>query len=203
MKIKSSVCVVVLLVLFSVISTMTISGGKGFAAVLPECESADMSKDRVGQIWSKPGFDLKQFSTIVVERPGISSLPPSTKLNYDDYADTFHFNLREKLKNSGYFKNVLASQPAADNNTLVLKSEIVEVNPGSTAARWAVGWGAGRGAVGIRSSLMVGGKDVVMCWYGRQVDISSLSGRALIDRAMNSLADRLYQYIDRLYNAGK
>jgi hypothetical protein len=174
-----------------------------FAAGLPECDSVDMSKDRrIGNIWSKPGFDMKQFSSIVVDRPGVSSMPESTRLNYNEYAEIFQFNLMDKIKSSGYFRIVTGNKAAINNNTLVLKSEVIELNPGSTAARWAVGFGAGRGAVSVKSSLLAGGTEVVMCWHGRNVDISSLNGRALLDRGISVLADRLYLYIDRLYNTG-
>jgi hypothetical protein len=204
MKIKCSIRAGSLLLALCMTVVLAVFTSSTFAAVLPECDSVDMSKDRrIGNIWSKPGFNIKQFGAIVVDRPGISSLPESAKLNYNEYAEIFQFNMMDKLKTSGYFKSVTSNRSAVDNNTLLLKSEIIEMNPGSTAARWAVGFGAGRGAVSVKSCLLAGGTEVVMCWHGRNVDISSLNGRALLDRGTSVLADRLYMYIDRLYNSGQ
>ncbi len=204
MKSKYSVQAVSLLLVLCVMAALAMLTSDTFAGVLPECDSVDMSKDRrIGNIWAKPGFNIKQFSAIVVDRPGISSLPENAKLNYNEYAEIFQFNMMDKLKTSGYFKSVTSNKTAVDNNTLLLKSEIIEMNPGSTAARWAVGFGAGRGAVSVKSCLLAGGTEVVMCWHGRNVDISSLNGRALLDRGTSVLADRLYMYIDRLYNTGQ
>jgi hypothetical protein len=204
MKIKSLIHAGSLLLGLCVITALVSLAATTFAAGLPECDSVDMSKDRrIGNIWSKPGFDMKQFSSIVVDRPGVSTMPESTKLNYNEYAEIFQFNLMDKLRNTGYFKSVTGNKSAVNNNTLVLKSELIELNPGSTAARWAVGFGAGRGAVSVKSCLLAGGTEVVMCWHGRNVDISSLNGRALLDRGISVLADRLYLYIERLYNTGR
>ena len=204
MKIKCSTYAVSILLGLCVITALVMLTNSTFAAGLPECDSVDMSKDRrVGNIWSKPGFDMKQFSSIVVDRPGVSSMPESTKLNYDEYAEIFQFNLMDKLRNAGYFKSVTGNKSAINKSTLLLKSEVIELNPGSTAARWAVGFGAGRGAVSVKSCLLAGGTEVVMCWHGRNVDISSLNGRALLDRGISVLADRLYLYMERLYNKGQ
>jgi hypothetical protein len=171
---------------------------------IQDCESASITKDKLGHIWSKPGLDLRQFNAIVIERPGTSTLPVPAKFNYDEYAGVFHTNLVNKIQSSSFFSSVSSKKAqGVGPNTLVLKSELVELNPGSAAARWAVGFGAGRAAVGIRASVLAGGKEVVMCWYGRRLGTSSLDSMAMLNQGMFRLSEDLNAYFSRVYNTGQ
>jgi hypothetical protein len=203
MKIKLTIFAVFLVAALCVLSAPVLSADISAAPGLADCESMPMAKERFGGYWAKPGFDMKQFGTLVIEKPGVSSLAPSTRVNYDEFASMFHSNLTEKIKATGFFSNVAWNRPAEGGRMLVLRSEFTEMNPGSTAARWMVGYGAGRGAVTVKASLVADGKEVVMCWHSRHMDAGSPSGNLLLSRGMAVMADRLFLHIDRLYNTGR
>jgi len=201
--IRKAVFAAAMLVVFCFAAAPVLSADNAAAPAFAGCDSMPMTKDRYSNIWTKPGFDIKQFGTIVIERPGVSGLKPSDRVNYDEFATMFHSNITDRIKTAGFYREVTWNRPAAAVRTLVLRSEFTEMTPGSTAARWTVGFGAGRGAVTARSALLADGKDVVMCWQSRHMDASSATGRILLERGMAVLADRLFFYFDRYYRAGQ
>ncbi len=175
-----------------------------------DVDTTDLIKDDLGMVWSKPGLDLKQYDAIIVERPDISKLPTPAKFDYDTYARTFQMNLVAQIKLGKLFKDVYTFKDSdlAGKKVLLLKSQIEELNPGSAAARFWIGFGAGKAAVGIKSMLLES-KDgteasgILMKWYGRKLGISSSNSMAMLDKGTIGLAQLLYSYIDRLYKDGK
>jgi hypothetical protein len=203
MMIKISIFAATVFMVCSFSAVPVLSADKTMAPGIADCDSMPMSKEGHVSFWSRPGFDMKQFGTMIIEKPGVSSLKPSSRVNYDEFAGKFHIDLTDRIKTAGFFKDVKWNASASNPNTLILKTEFTEMNPGSTAARWAVGFGAGRGAITLKAALVADSREVVMCWQSRHMDASSPSGNLLLTRGMSVLADRLFLHIDRLYNTGR
>ena len=172
--------------------------------------ASELTKDPFGMVWVDPSFDMKQYDTIVIERPDTSSLPTPAKFDYSEFAKTFQLNLLAQIKQSGTFKYVFSNKDmlGETKRALVVKSEIVELNPGSAAARFWVGFGAGRAAVAAQASMyvLINGpvtQSAVLKWSGRKLGVSSLDSMAMLNKGMIGLSELLNSYILRVYKEGK
>ena len=99
-------------------------------------------------IWQDPSVDLRKYDSVNVADFGKRLLPEQTALSYTPFIKSFNRS----------FQNSLGLTQEESSNALVIEGEMVECNPGSRAARYVVGFGAGKAAWAIACEVYEPGK---------------------------------------------
>jgi Domain of unknown function (DUF4410) len=85
-----------------------------------------------------------------------------------------------RLKDEGGFKGgsfATADAPAAaDANTLIVEGEFTELDPGSRAKRYFVGFGAGKSAVAVKGTIKDGSGKLLATFSQRRVGTMGVAG---------------------------
>ena len=89
-------------------------------------------------IWQDSSVDLSKYKSVKVTYFGGRLLPEQDQFSYQPFIKRFNLDFK------GSFRI-----PKADARGLRVEGAIVECDPGSRAARYAVGWGAGKAAAGV------------------------------------------------------
>lgn len=100
-------------------------------------------------IWKDPSVDLSAYSSVNVMDFGGRLLPQQDVFSYDPYIILFNSTFKNSLKLTQ------EESPAA----LLVEGAVVECNPGSRAARYWVGFGAGKAGGGVVCEVYEPGKD--------------------------------------------
>jgi hypothetical protein len=90
-------------------------------------------------IWRDTAVSLSQYSSVKVTEFGGRLLPEQNVFSYDPYIALFNSVFRSSLK--------LTQKDSPDS--LLIEGAVVECNPGSRAARYLVGFGAGKSACAV------------------------------------------------------
>jgi hypothetical protein len=162
-------------------------------------------KDSLGYIYSAPGVDLKSFDTIVIGKFSIEGLPPIGPGRLEGYRDTYRNHLKTKLTAAGIFKEVTDDlSKASGPKTLVLSGDILTMHPGSTAARFVVGFGAGKAVAEIKTYLSpADDKKILLAHHLRPT--SGIrgglgeDGLAYLYQGIDRIATLCVDYIKRVY----
>ena len=99
-------------------------------------------------IWVDPTSNMAQYKSINLGTFGTRLLPEQTKFSYDTFAASFNGNL----------KNAVALTKSTSPSALKVVGEIVTCNPGSRAARYWVGMGAGKAVGAVACDIYEPGK---------------------------------------------
>jgi hypothetical protein len=99
-------------------------------------------------IWRDPSVNLSQYSSVKVMEFGGRLLPEQNVFSYDTYITFFNSVFRSSLK--------LPQKESPD--ALLIEGAVVECNPGSRAARYLVGFGAGKAAGAVVCEVYEPGK---------------------------------------------
>ncbi len=99
-------------------------------------------------IWRDPAVNLSQYSSVKVTEFGGRLLPDQNVFSYDPYIALFNSVFRSSLK--------LTQKEFPDS--LLIEGAVVECNPGSRAARYWVGFGAGKAACAVVCEVYEPGK---------------------------------------------
>jgi hypothetical protein len=90
-------------------------------------------------IWRDPSVNLSQYGSVKVTEFGGRLLPQQDVFSYDPYIALFNSVFKSSLK--------LPQKDSPD--ALLIEGAVVECNPGSRAARYWVGFGAGKAGCGV------------------------------------------------------
>jgi hypothetical protein len=90
-------------------------------------------------LWQDNAVDLSQYDSVDIMDFGSRFLPIQNKFSYDPFIKNFNLSFARSLK----------LRAGSGPNALRIEGEIVECNPGSRAARYWVGYGAGRAGAGV------------------------------------------------------
>jgi len=85
-------------------------------------------------IWQDPSANLRKYRSVDVADFGGRLLPAQTKFSYTPFIKQFNMTFQDSLK--------LTREKSP--NALRIEGAVVECNPGSRAARYMVGFGAGK-----------------------------------------------------------
>lgn len=135
-------------------------------------------------VWKDTSADLSKYKSITVSDFGSRLLPVQNAFSYATFVATFNSN----------FKGGLSIAQKNSANSLKIVGEIVECNPGSRAARYWVGMGAGKATGAIACEIYEPGKSKPsMRIYSR--DTASAGGFggdsvAMLNHIINQLAFR-------------
>lgn len=99
-------------------------------------------------IWRDPAVNLSQYSSVKVTEFDGRLLPQQNVFSYDPYIALFNSVFRSSLK--------LSQKESPDS--LIIEGAVVECNPGSRAARYMVGFGAGKSACAVVCEVYEPGK---------------------------------------------
>jgi hypothetical protein len=99
--------------------------------------------------WQDPDARLGDFQFVNTQGPSAQYLPVNPNFIHEPYVRAF----------ADFFENNLDLQQKSSGNTLLVKTAVVECNPGSRAARYWVGLGAGKAAVTVVVEVYEPGRD--------------------------------------------
>jgi len=99
-------------------------------------------------IWQDPSVDLRKYSSVNVADFGKRLLPEQTAFSYTPFIRSFNRN----------FQDSLGLTQEESSTALLIEGEMVECNPGSRAARYIVGFGAGKSSGAVACEVYEPGK---------------------------------------------
>jgi hypothetical protein len=99
-------------------------------------------------IWKDSAVNLFQYNSVKLTEFGGRLLPGQKEFPYDPYIALFNSVFRSSLK--------VAQKDSPD--ALLIEGAVVECNPGSRAARYMVGFGAGKAAGAVACEVYEPGK---------------------------------------------
>jgi hypothetical protein len=121
--------------------------------------------DTIDQVQFLTPFSLRQYERVVVAPVDTSAapLPPPGENTHEPVVQALARStskvtegLANSLKNTGVPVEAGNGPGVPAGNVLVLRSRVAEMDPGSQAARYWVGMGAGHSLVGIEGDLIEG-----------------------------------------------
>lgn len=99
-------------------------------------------------IWKDPSADLSRYTSVKITEFGGRLLPEQNVFSYEPYIALFNSVFKSSIK-----------QPQQDTpDALIIEGAVVECNPGSRAARYWVGMGAGKAAGAVVCEVYEPGK---------------------------------------------
>jgi hypothetical protein len=136
-------------------------------------------------IWRDPAVNLSQYSSVKVTEFGGRLLPQQNVFSYDPYIALFNSVFKSSLK--------LPLKDSPDD--LVIEGAVVECNPGSRAARYMVGFGAGKAACAAICEIYEPGKPnpCVRIYVRDSGSMGAFGGNsvAMLNHIMTTIANRL------------
>jgi hypothetical protein len=136
-------------------------------------------------IWRDPAVNLSQYSSAKVTEFGGRLLPQQNVFSYDPYIALFNSVFRSSLK--------LPQEESPD--ALLIEGAVAECNPGSRAARYMVGFGAGKAGCAVVCEVYEPGKpNPCIRIYTRDTgSMGTFGGNsvAMLNHIMSQIATRL------------
>lgn len=166
-------------------------------------------KDSAGFVYSASGVDLKAYDTVVIGNFSIEGLPQIGPGKLEEYRDIYRNQLKAKLNTTGLFKEVTDDlSKASGPRTLVLWGDMVAMHPGSAAARFWVGMGAGKAVAEIKTYLSTAEEKKILLAHhlrptsGIRGGIGS-DGFAYLHQGVDRISTFCVEYIKRVYQTGQ
>jgi hypothetical protein len=113
----------------------------------------------LGLVYLAPGFNAKGIDTLLVLDPSTQAVFEKKEMDPDTMGILLKHELVKQLSDSGAFarvtddRSILSRANASSGKVLTLEASFSELDPGSRALRWFVGWGAGRTKVQVESEI--------------------------------------------------
>jgi hypothetical protein len=136
-------------------------------------------------IWQDLSADVGQYQSVKISRFGGRLLPLQQKFPYAPFIKYFNMNFQKAL-----------SLPQGDSpRALRIEGEMVECNPGSRAARYLVGFGAGRASCAVACEVYEpkASRPFIRVYARDRISHGAFGGNSasLLNRIMDVLAVRL------------
>jgi hypothetical protein len=168
-------------------------------------------KDATGFTYLGPGVDLKRYDTIVIGSFATAGLPDIGPGKLEEYRETYRVQLRTKLTAAGIFKEVTDDQSKASGpNTLVIWGDILAMHPGSAAARFWVGMGAGKAVAEIKTYVGTADEKKILLGHhlrptsgARGGGLGAREGYAFLSQGVDRISTFCVEYIKRVYQTGR
>lgn len=169
------------------------------------------NKDSTGYVFLGQGVDLKAYDTVLIGEFSIAGLPNIGPGKLEEYRDTYRVQLRTKLTATGIFKEVTDDPSRASGpNTLVIWGDILAMHPGSAAARFWVGMGAGKAVAEIKTYVSTAeGKRILLAHHLRPTSgmrggaLGAREGYAFLSQGVDRISTYCVEYIKRVYQTGR
>lgn len=168
-------------------------------------------KDATGFVFLGQGVDLKAYDTVVIGEFSIAGLPDIGPGKLEEYRETYRVQLRTKLNAAGIFKEVTDdSSKATGPNTLIIWGDILAMHPGSAAARFWVGMGAGKAVAEIKTYVSPANeKKILLAHHLRPTSgmrgggLGAREGYAFLSQGVDRISTYCVEYIKRVYQTGR
>jgi hypothetical protein len=120
----------------------------------------EMVEDKdLGKVYLASGFNFEPYDTLFISNPSTSLLSPKEDIDPNEMKIVLKNQLLAKLEALDVFttvtddKSVLSSEVISAQQVLVMNSTITELDPGSRALRYLVGFGAGSTKVQVETEI--------------------------------------------------
>ncbi|MBM4308996.1 MAG: DUF4410 domain-containing protein [Deltaproteobacteria bacterium] len=168
-------------------------------------------KDATGFTYLGPGVNLKGYDTIVIGSFATAGLPDIGPGKLEEYRETYRVQLRTKLTATGIFKEVTDDQSKVSGpNTLVIWGDILAMHPGSSAARFWVGMGAGKAVAEIKTYVSTADEKKILLGHhlrptsgARGGALGAREGYAFLSQGVDRISTFCVEYIKRVYQTGR
>ena len=168
-------------------------------------------KDATGFVYLGPGVDLKAYDTVVIANFSTEGLPDIGPGKLEEFKETYRIQLRTKLASVGIFKEVTDDQSKVSGpKTLVIWGDILAMHPGSGAARFWVGMGAGKAVVEIKTYVnSAEDKKILLGHHLRPTSgmrgggLAAREGYTFLQQGVDRISTFAVEYIKRVYQSGR
>lgn len=200
------VMVITILLMFGAIDL-----SKAQEGAITDKSQVTFRKDSTGYVFLGQGVDLKAYDTVVISEFSIAGLPDIGPGKLEEYRDTYRVQLRTKLTAAGIFKEVTDDQAKASGpNTLIIWGDILAMHPGSSAARFWVGMGAGKAVAEIKTYVSTAEeKKILLAHHLRPTSgirggaLGAREGYAFLNQGVDRISTYCVEYIKRVYQIGR
>jgi hypothetical protein len=175
----------------------------GAGGLVPTQEDKD-----AGRVGVAPGFDLKQYRILVVERLPVadSQIEDEGDRRFaEKMAYFYHNELVRRMRDTGLFSQVVnvneGGRPSGAGKTLTLRGNITRLGRGSQAARYFVGFGAGSTRAQAEMHFVDDSGRVVLVTADRRMGSAGLFGGSdddFLRESFDDMARDLAKFLVRL-----
>jgi len=161
-----------------------------------------------GLVGIAPSFSLAQYQLLVVEPFKVDHLEAKGDISPQDMQGYLHVKLLQRLQEVGVFKRILEGtaseigEQGGSGKTLVLRGAIAELDPGSRALRYFVGFGAGATKAQIESQFVESdtGRIVLTTADRRAAAFGVFGGdsRQYLTESLDEMAKGLAEFLKRV-----
>lgn len=171
--------------------------------IRPSVEDTD-----AGLIGMAPGFSLGKYELLVVEPFKVDHIEAKGDISPQDMQGYLHLKLLQQLQEAGVFKQILegpaskVGQAAGSGKALILRGVITELDPGSRALRYFVGFGAGATKAQIETQFVDRDANrVVLATADRRAAAFGVFGgdsRQYLTESLDEMAKGLARFLKRM-----
>jgi hypothetical protein len=168
-------------------------------------------KDATGFVYLGSDVDLKAYDTVVIGGFSTQGLPDIGPGKLEEFKETYRIQLKTKLSSAGIFKEVTDDPSKITGpRTLVIWGDILAMHPGSAAARFWVGMGAGKAVVEIKTYVnSAEDKRILLGHHLRPTSgmrgggLAAREGYAFLQQGVDRISTFAVEYIKRVYQTGR
>jgi len=183
----------------------------GQGAGVDEKSQVAFNRDSTGYVFLAPGVDLKIYDTVVIGNFSTEGLPDIGPGKLEEYREAYRTQLKAKLTSAGIFKEVTDDQSRASGpHTLLIWGDILTMHPGSSAARFWVGMGAGKAVAEIKTYVSSAeDKKILLAHHLRPTSgarggaLGAREGYAFLHQGVDRISHFCVEYIRRVHQAGR
>ena len=174
----------------------------------------EMVEDKdLGKVYLAPGFDFKPYDTLFISTPSTLLISPKEDIDPNEMKMSLKNQLLTKLDALDVFttvtddKSALSSEVISAQKVLSMKSTITELDPGSRALRYLVGFGAGSTKVQVETEIRDSKTEQLyfMASDRRSAAFGSFGGdsKGYILESLSKIAEAHALFIKRIASGGK
>ncbi len=104
-------------------------------------------------VYKDPNLDFKSYDGLIVKKTA-AEVPTTDVVPSESVADAISSALYEEIKGAGIFKDVKKEGQEVTLKYLVLETSLTELNPGSGAKRYLIGFGAGASNIQVEGKIV-------------------------------------------------
>lgn len=174
----------------------------------------EMVEDKdLGKVYLAPGFHFKPYDTLFISTPSTSLMSPKEDIDPNEMKMFLKNQLLTKLDALDVFitvtddKSALSSEVISAQKVLSMKSTITELDPGSRALRYLVGFGAGSTKVQVETEIRDSKTEQLyfMASDRRSAAFGAFGGdsKGYILESLSKIAEAHALFIKRIASGGK
>lgn len=104
-------------------------------------------------VYKDPSLDFKAYDGLIIKKT-VADAPTTQAVGSESVAEAIFSAYCEEIKRAGIFKDVKKEGEEISSRYLVLESSLTELNPGSGAARYLLGFGAGATNIQVEGKII-------------------------------------------------